>query len=88
MVGLVGALELVPAKGDRSRKFAPTGEVGTLCRDISFGNGLVMRAVRDSMIISPPLVLTHEEADELVARAERTLDDTYAALKKDGRLAA
>lgn len=88
MVGLVGALELVPAKGDRSRKFAPTGEVGTLCRDISFGNGLVMRAVRDSMIISPPLVLTHEEADELVARAARTLDDTYAALKKDGRLAA
>ena len=88
MVGLVGALELVPAKGDRSRKFAPTGEVGTLCRDISVGNGLVMRAVRDSMIISPPLVLTHEEADELVARAARTLDDTYAALKKDGRLAA
>lgn len=88
MVGLVGALELVPAKGDRSRKFAPVGEVGTLCRDISFGNGLVMRAVRDSMIISPPLVLTHEEADELVARAARTLDETYAALKKDGRLAA
>jgi len=88
MVGLVGALELVPAKGDRSRRFAPVGEVGTLCRDISFGNGLVMRAVRDSMIISPPLVLTHEEADDLVARAERTLDDTYAALKKDGRLPA
>ncbi|WP_349359473.1 aspartate aminotransferase family protein [Stappia sp.] len=88
MVGLIGALELVPAKGDRSRAFQPVGEVGTLCRDISFANGLVMRSVRDSMVISPPLVLTHEEADDLVARAERTLDDTYAALKRDGRIAA
>lgn len=88
MVGLVGALELVPAKGDRSRAFAPVGDVGTLCRDLSFDNGLVMRAVRDSMIISPPLVLTHEEADLLVERTAKTLDDTYAVLKRDGRLAA
>ncbi|MAB00190.1 MAG: aspartate aminotransferase family protein [Stappia sp.] len=88
MVGLVGALELVPDKGAPATRFAPVGEVGTLARDISFDNGLVMRAVRDSMIISPPLVLTHEEADELVERAEKTLDETYSALKKQGRIAA
>ncbi|WP_417767691.1 aspartate aminotransferase family protein [Stappia sp.] len=88
MVGLVGALELVPARGDRTRKFASVGEAGTLCRDLCFDNGLVMRAVRDSMIISPPLVLTREEADDMVARIVRTLDQTHAALKKDGRLAA
>jgi putrescine aminotransferase len=45
-----------------------------------------MRAVRDSMIISPPLVLTHEEADILVETARKTLDDTYQTLKKDGWL--
>jgi putrescine aminotransferase len=88
MVGLVGALELVPDKSAPATRFAPVGEVGTLARDISFANGLVMRAVRDSMIISPPLVLTHGEADELVARAEKTLDETYASLKKQGRVAA
>lgn len=88
MVGLVGALELVPDKNVPATRFAPVGEVGTLARDISFANGLVMRAVRDSMIISPPLVLTHGEADELVARAEKTLDETYASLKKQGRVAA
>jgi putrescine aminotransferase len=88
MVGLVGALELVPVKGDRSRTFENVGTVGNLCRDLSFDNGLVMRAVRDSMIISPPLVLTHEEADDLVVRAHKTLDQTYAALKRDGRIAA
>lgn len=86
MVGLIGALELVPAKPSRTEKFAPVGQVGTLCRDISFRNGLVMRAVRDSMIIAPPLVLSHEEADQLVAIARRTLDDTWAELKRTGRV--
>ncbi|WP_417666459.1 aspartate aminotransferase family protein [Roseibium sp.] len=86
MAGLVGALELVPEKGNRKNVFADTGTVGTLCRDISFQNGMVMRAVRDSMIISPPLVLSHDEADQLVAIAHKTLDDTYAELKRQGKV--
>lgn len=86
MVGLVGALELVPEKGNRKKAFADTGTVGTLCRDISFQNGLIMRAVRDSMIISPPLVLSHDEADQLVSYARKTLDDTYAELKRQGKV--
>ncbi|WP_122519361.1 aspartate aminotransferase family protein [Pannonibacter phragmitetus] len=88
MTGLVGALELVPEKGNRKKAFADTGTVGTLCRDISFGNGLIMRAVRDSMIISPPLVISHDEADQLVALARKTLDDTWAELKRQGKVAA
>ena len=88
MTGLVGALELVPEKGNRKKAFADTGTVGTLCRDISFGNGLIMRAVRDSMIISPPLVISHGEADQLVALARKTLDDTWAELKRQGKVAA
>jgi putrescine aminotransferase len=88
MVGLMGALELVPNKPSRKDKFEPVGQVGTLCRDISFRNGLIMRAVRDSMILSPPLVLTHGEADDLIARATKTLDETWAELKRQGRIAA
>ncbi len=87
MTGLVGALELVPDKREPLKAFDNTGEVGGLTRDLSFANGLVMRAVRDSLILSPPLSLTHEEADELVARAHKTLDDAHALLKKDGRAA-
>ncbi|MEJ8473641.1 aspartate aminotransferase family protein [Roseibium algae] len=86
MEGLMGALELVPKKGERKTKFADGGSAGTLCRDLSFQNGMVMRAVGDSMIISPPLVLSHDEADQLIAIASKTLDDTYAELKKDGKL--
>ena len=86
MVGLVGALELVPNKPSRSDKFAPVGEVGTITRDISFKNGLVMRAVRDSMILSPPLVISKAEIDELIVRAKKTLDDAHSELKRLGRV--
>ncbi|MBD8878142.1 aspartate aminotransferase family protein [Roseibium polysiphoniae] len=86
MTGLMGAMELVPEKGNRQKAFADKGSVGTLCRDISFQNGMVMRAVGDSMIISPPLVLSHEEADQLVTIARKTLDETYTELKRIGTL--
>ncbi|MFZ1814806.1 MAG: aspartate aminotransferase family protein [Rhizobiaceae bacterium] len=86
MKGMIGALELVPDKSNLTKKFANVGEVGTLARDLSFANGLVMRAVRDSLILSPPLVLSHEEADDLARRAKKTLDDTWSALRKQGRI--
>ncbi len=45
------------------------GEVGLMCRDLCIANGLVMRAVRDTMIVAPPLVITHAQIDELVEKA-------------------
>lgn len=85
--GLVGALELVPDKRSRDKTlFGEVGSVGMLARDISFQNNLVMRAVRDTLIISPPLVISHDEVDELVARARKTLDMAYVELKKQGKV--
>lgn len=78
-VGMVGALELVRSKRPREL-FDPPGRVGTLCRDICVRNGLVMRAVRDTMIISPPLVLSREQVDELIEKAARSLDETAQRL--------
>ncbi len=86
MIGLVGALELVPNKPSRTERFAPVGAVGTIARDFAFTNGLVMRAVRDALIISPPLVVTRDEIDEMVKLIAKTLDDTYAELKAQGRI--
>jgi len=73
--GLVGALELVRDKASRAR-FEPPGRVGALCRDIAVSNGLVMRAVGDTMIISPPLIIDTAQIDELVTLARRSLDIT------------
>ncbi|RCV91150.1 aspartate aminotransferase family protein [Billgrantia montanilacus] len=77
-LGLMGALELVdPETGERFDKVLG---VGNLCRDFSFAGGLVMRSVGDTMIISPPLVITHNEIDELVTKARAALDATLADL--------
>ncbi|MFG1330985.1 aspartate aminotransferase family protein [Xanthobacter autotrophicus] len=86
MVGLIGALELTPEKASRAAFAAEEGTVGLICRDFSFREGLVMRAVRDGMILAPPFTLSHEEADELVAITWRVLDLTYAELHKRGMM--
>jgi putrescine aminotransferase len=62
--------------------FPEPGTVGTICRDICFENGLVMRAVRDSMIIAPPLMINTTEIDELVDTARECLDQTALALRR------
>jgi putrescine aminotransferase len=74
-VGLVGAIELVRDKATRTR-FPADKAVGETCRDTSVEQGLVMRHVRDSMIVAPPLVITKAHVDELVDKARRTLDIT------------
>ncbi|WP_165677973.1 aspartate aminotransferase family protein [Metapseudomonas otitidis] len=77
-VGMVGALELVKNRKTRER-FNDLG-VGMQCREHCFRNGLIMRAVGDTMIISPPLVITKDEIDELVTKARKCLDLTASAV--------
>jgi len=84
-VGLIGALELVRDKATR-RFFDKRGEVGTICREFCFQNGLIMRAVRDTLIISPPLVISREQVDELAEKAWRCLDLTLERCRADGRM--
>ena len=79
MVGLMGALELVADK-DTLERFPEKRGAGTICRDTFVENGLVLRAVGDTMVCAPPLVLSHEEADELVDKAWTCLDLTAEAL--------
>ncbi|MCJ7453334.1 MAG: aminotransferase class III-fold pyridoxal phosphate-dependent enzyme, partial [Steroidobacteraceae bacterium] len=84
-IGLIGAIELVREKRGR-RFFDKRGEVGNICRDFCFQNGLIMRAVRDTMIIAPPLVISRGQIDELVEKAWRCLDLTFAQARSEGRL--
>jgi len=79
MVGLMGAIELVKDKNTLER-FDEKQGVGTICRDFLVNNGLVMRAVGDSIVTAPPFVLSHEEADELIEKAWKALDLTQQAI--------
>ncbi len=85
MKGLIGALELVRDRKTGAR-FAEEGRTGTEARDLSVANGLVMRATRDTLMIAPPLTITEEECDILVARARKTLDDLLDRKRRAGEL--
>ncbi|MBI2734876.1 MAG: aspartate aminotransferase family protein [Aquabacterium sp.] len=85
--GLMGAIRLVRRKaqgGQPAEAFEPDKSVGMVCRGHCFGNGLIMRAVGDRMIIAPPLVLTRAQVDELMGLIRRCLDLTLADLKGRG----
>jgi len=75
-VGMVGALELVKDKNTKT-SYSSDQNVGTICRDFCFNNGLIMRAVGDAMIICPPLVISHSEINELIEKAKLCLDLTW-----------
>ena len=82
-LGLVGAIEIVRDKAARERFHKDLG-AGTRCRDICVNNGLVMRAVGDTMIVSPPLIVEDAHVDELVEKAWKCLDLTAASLEAAG----
>jgi len=81
-LGLIGAIELTSDK--RTRKFfEKRGRVGGICRDYCFENNLIMRAVRDTLVFSPPLTISLEEIELLVERAARAIDQTYERVKEE-----
>ncbi|PXW15510.1 aminotransferase class III-fold pyridoxal phosphate-dependent enzyme, partial [Paraburkholderia caballeronis] len=77
--GLVAGIQLAADPKARKR-FENGGEVGTLCRDFCFNGNLIMRATGDRMLLSPPLVVTRAEIDEIVAKAKSAIDSTAKAL--------
>jgi putrescine aminotransferase len=79
MIGLMGALEIVKNK-DTLERFPEKQGVGTICRDYLVNNGLVMRAVGDTIVVAPPFVLSFDEADELIEKAWKCLDLTHEAV--------
>ncbi|MDM5148045.1 aspartate aminotransferase family protein [Candidatus Persebacteraceae bacterium Df01] len=72
-IGMVAALELVADKASGQRfNFVPGA--GVRCREHSAAAGLIMRAVSDTMIVAPPLIISPAQIDELVAKARQALD--------------
>lgn len=77
--GMLGCVELVKEKSG-PEFFENTGEVGAICRDFCIKNGLMMRAVRDGMIMSPSLTISKNEIDEMFNKLKISLDQTLEKL--------
>jgi putrescine aminotransferase len=73
--GMLGAIELVRDKQSRER-LAPDAAGAVYCRNQAIEQGLMVRAVKDTMISAPPFVSSLEEIDLLIERLRRALDET------------
>ncbi len=78
-IGFLGAIELVANKETRDT-FDDKGSAGIACRDACSENGLIMRAVGDTMILCPPLVITRPQIDEMVSKIRQSLDTAERTL--------
>ena len=93
-LGLLMAVELVADKATKAplpEHALPTEKV----RIHGLRNGLIIYSRRtaggkygDWFIVAPPLTITEDECDELVARLRRTLDDFVAELRRAEVVAA
>jgi len=81
-IGLLAAIEITSRKGTNERFGGAEGKAGPIVRDQCIKNGLMVRAIRDTLVMSPPLIISHEELDEVVALIERSLDQVEPQLLK------
>jgi putrescine---pyruvate transaminase len=79
--GLLGAIEIVADKASRAR-FPEASGAAFLVRDEAIKNGLMMRAVGDTMILSPPLIWTRDIIDLAIERILKALDGAQSQLRR------
>ncbi len=80
-LGFVGAVEIVAEKGTNRRFGGKEGIAGPIVRDACIAGGLMVRAVRDSLVMCPPFVMTHEEIDFMVSTIVAALDGSQDMLR-------
>lgn len=80
-IGLLGAVEIVSEPGTNTRFTGAEGKAGPIVRDLCIKNGLMVRAIRDSIVMCPPLVISEAEIDRMVEIIGRSLDEAEPVLR-------
>jgi len=83
-VGLLGAVEIVADKATAARFGGEEGTAGPIVRDHCIANGLMVRGIRDSIVMCPPLIITTAQIDEMVGIIRRALDASMPELQAIG----
>jgi 4-aminobutyrate---pyruvate transaminase len=81
-LGLVGTLELAPHKSPKG--FETAGKVGARMAAALLDRGIISRAIVDSLIFCPPMIITADEIDEMFAPVEAALDETLDWARAEG----
>jgi putrescine aminotransferase len=80
-IGLLGAVEIVSEPGTNKRWGGTEGNAGPIVRDYCIENGLMVRGIRDTIVMCPPLTISHQQIDDLVDIIAKSLDQAWPALK-------
>jgi putrescine aminotransferase len=85
-LGLIGAVEVVAEKGTNKRFTGKEGKAGPIVRDACIRNGLMVRGIRDSIVMCPPLIISKAEIDrmiDIIGRSLREVEPQLRALRPD-----
>ncbi|MDP7100312.1 MAG: aspartate aminotransferase family protein [Rhodospirillales bacterium] len=74
-VGLLGALEVVKNKETREI-FEVSDGIGAHLANRAQANGLISRAMGDTLAFAPPLIIDNYQINEILAVVEQSLDET------------
>jgi 4-aminobutyrate--pyruvate transaminase len=85
-VGLIGAIEIVQDKASK-KTFDPASGVVARLSSAVLEHGLITRALRDTMAVCPPLIITETQIDELFDKLELALADALAFARDKGLVA-
>ena len=77
----MGAVEIVSDKASGARFGSAEGTAGPMVRDACIADGLMVRGIRDTIVMCPPLIISHEQIDQLIAIIRRSLDETMPHLR-------
>ena len=80
-VGLIGAVEIVADKVSGARFGGAEGTAGPMVRDLCIENGLMVRGIRDTIVMCPPLIVSTSEIDFMIDTIEKSLDQCLPALR-------
>ncbi|HPU15499.1 MAG TPA: aminotransferase class III-fold pyridoxal phosphate-dependent enzyme, partial [Polymorphobacter sp.] len=83
-LGLLGAVEIVSKKGTNQRFGGKEGTAGPMVRDACIERGLMVRGIRDTIVMCPPLIISHDEIDRIVSIIGAALDACEPELRKIG----
>ncbi len=80
-IGLLGAVEIVADKATAARFGGAEGTAGPMVRDHCIANGLMVRGIRDSIVMCPPLVISLAQIDDMVGIIRKSLDEAEPKLR-------
>ncbi|MDE4276619.1 aspartate aminotransferase family protein [Phaeobacter gallaeciensis] len=84
-VGLIAGVEMAKDRATRT-SFEPAGKVAPKVVEFCAEEGLIVRAVYETVAFCPPMIVTEEDVSEILARFGRALDKALEWARAEGLL--